>query len=209
MLPNEKEVLLVSAEVVVLEDCFVEPNSEVGGSPVGLGPPKIENGSLLVGAASSESSSIDSLSEFPSFGVDTMSSNDPPNENAPEEGGLSDFGRSLTAVPSPLKLDLSWNPPNPAPKGFFTPFAEGVAKDVSDLGFSKAEPLEKAFSPEAGLANGDSSGLATPKALCPVAALANGASSGLATPKALCPVAAFANGDWSVLATPKAFCPVA
>ena len=53
------------------------------------------------------------------LGVETISSNDPPKENASEEG-LSDLGRSLTAEPSPLKDDPSTNPPEGVPKGFFT-----------------------------------------------------------------------------------------
>jgi hypothetical protein len=75
-------------------------------------------------------SSIDSLGEGLPFGEDIMLSKELPNENGPDEG-LSGFGPSLAAEPSPLKLDLSWKPPDEGPKGFFGSLEAGGGNDVS------------------------------------------------------------------------------
>lgn len=132
MVPSvENGDLVFSAEVVAFVVCVFELNIEVGVCEAGLlAPPKIENVSLFTGSISSVSSSIDSLGDaLPLRGVDTISSKEPPNENAPEEG-LSGFGPSLTAEPSPLNVDLSSNPPCGAPKGFLTSLDAGGGNEV-------------------------------------------------------------------------------
>ena len=121
----ENAGLVFSVEVAVFE-----LNIDVGVCEAGLlTPPKIENVSLFTGSTSSVSS-IDSLGDrLPLRGVDTISSKELPNENAPEEG-LSAFGKSLTAEPSPLKLDFSSKPPWAAPKGFLTSLEAGGGNEV-------------------------------------------------------------------------------
>jgi hypothetical protein len=65
----------------------------------------------------SSMSSMASVGGLCLLGAETISSNDEPNENKPEV--FSGLGASLTAVPSPLKVDPSTKPPEPAPKAPF------------------------------------------------------------------------------------------
>jgi hypothetical protein len=59
-------------------------------------------------------SSMASVGGLVLLGVETISSIEEPNENNPE--GFSGLGASLTAVPSPLKVDPRTKPLEPAPK---------------------------------------------------------------------------------------------
>lgn len=103
------------------------------------------------------------------LGVEIISSNELPNEKAPEEG-FSGFGPSSTAVPSPLKEDPRTKPlgldPAPAPKGFLTSVGLGVkAESVCDGAPNGEAPagFEKPLSPVAGFEKDESPGLADAK----------------------------------------------
>lgn len=136
LLPNiEKLDLPVSTSVVVLLDCVCAPKMDGVVWEAGLlAAPKMEGVSVFAGCASwdSPASSISSIASagLALLGDETISSNEPPKENAPPEG-LSGLGPSLAAVPSPLKVDPRAKPPGVGPKGFFTSVGfEGAAKAV-------------------------------------------------------------------------------
>lgn len=131
-----------------------------------LGAPNIGVGSVIAGGSGvpeSSISSIDSAGGLGLLGDETMSSSKPPNENAPEEG-LSDFGPSLAAVPSPSKEEPRTKPPDPPPKGFFTSVDFGVKAEsvwaLAPKGVEESDAFANALFPADGFANGESPGLA-------------------------------------------------
>lgn len=175
--PKEKPDFVVSPDTEGLLGGVGWPNMEVG-----LLAPNKESGSVFAGcsaAPASSISSIDSVGGLGLLGDETISSNEPPKEKAPEEG-LSDLGRSLAAEPSPLKDDSRTKPPEAVPKGFCTSFDLG-AKAVSVDGLAPngeaPDAFPNALSPVDAFANGDS----------PAGAFANGDSPGLAAAKLLKP----------------------
>jgi hypothetical protein len=129
-----------------------------------VGLPNIEVGSVFTGGAAESAVESSTSSMDSGWGLvlpdETISSKDPPKEKAPEDL-LSDFGRSLAAVPSGLKEEPSVKSEVPPPKGFFTSL-DGGGNAVSVCGLApngeEAGAAAKALCP-AGLPKGDSAGL--------------------------------------------------